>query len=432
MTDTPPYQPPDGGPADGAHHPPYPPQQHPAPPGTPPYQPPPPPIPQPYPQPPPQPVRLDGGASYPPPPAVAEPGPRHGSVAAPTMGATGLPFPEELNRVLGRAANDGASDVHLASGQPPWIRQGGSFEPWPDARPLSPEIVQRCAEWAGGTETLAASSTYTIDGIRWRVTSYICDEGWRVAFRIIPESPADFSTLGLPDYVRGLSSYKDGLVITAGATGSGKTTTLASLIDIIVRSRPVHLLTIEDPVEYHYQTIAALVTHRQLGPTLSREEAWATAMRSDPDVVLFGEMRRQEDIPMCMELASSGHLVFTTIHARDSGTVCERIAAATGDGGRSVLAQVLRAIITQKLVPDAVDPKRRHVAAEILMMDNRFRNLIRPGGRLTGIESALADQHRSLDSALARLVRENKITRAEGESSALVPDHFAAELQQTG
>ena len=335
-----------------------------------------------------------------------------------------MPFPKMLEPILARAATDGASDVHLASDQErAWVRQGGHFAPEPSGTLLPLHTVEQCAKWNGGPE---ASKTHTIAESRWRVTSYKSEDGWRVAFRIIPESPADFDLLGLPKFVRGLASYRDGLVITAGSTGSGKTTTLASLIDIIVRSRPVHLLTIEDPVEYHYSSITAMVTHRQLGPDLNPADAWATAMRSDPDVVLFGEMRRPSDIEMCMELASSGHLVFTTIHARDCGTVCERVASVAGDPGRSLLAQVLRAVITQKLIPSVQNPRRRHIAAEIMMVDHGYRALIRPGGRLTGIETHLANDQRSMDWALARLVAEGLISHEEGLAAALVPENYLA------
>ena len=338
------------------------------------------------------------------------------------MNAHDIPFPPVVEEILARAASAGASDVHLASDQErAWIRQGGLFAPEPDDPRTPGHVVEQCALWNGGSE---ASRTHLLVGSRWRVTSYHSEDGWRVTFRIIPESPADFDLLGLPPFVRGLASYQDGLIITAGATGSGKTTTLASLIDIIVRSRPVHLLTIEDPVEYHYSSITALVTHRELGGNLSPEDAWATAMRADPDVVLYGEMRRPSDIDMCMELASSGHLVFTSIHARDCGTVCERIASATGDSGRSMLAQVLRAVITQKLIPSAQDPRRRYVAAEIMMVDHTYRALIRPSGRLTSIETQLANEQRSMDWALAKLVDEGKVTYDDAMAASLVPQNF--------
>ena len=337
---------------------------------------------------------------------------------------TGLP--SAIERVLASAAQRGASDIHLAPNQPPWVRHGGEFKPEAGEAPLSAEVVAACGQWAGGTDV---SITRVAAQCRWRVTAYTTADGWRVSFRVIPSRPPAFEQLGLPDEVRALAALEDGLIITAGATGSGKTTTLAALIALIVRSRPIHLLTIEEPLEYQYESAVALVTHRELGMDgLKPETALATAMRSDPDIVLFGEMRRPEDFHLCMELASSGHLVLTTLHARDSGTVCERITAATGVGGRSVLAQVLRAIIVQKLVPAAQDPRIRYVAAEVLMMDPSMRSIIRPGGQLTRIESTLTNQRRTLDVALANLVREGKITKAVGEAAALNPAFYASEL----
>ena len=203
------------------------------------------------------------------------------------------------------------------------------------------------------------------------------DNDWTVR---VPDHPE-------PQTLRNLASCEDGLIIAAGATASGKTTTLAALVDIIAKTRPVHLLTIADPLEHPHPPTAAKVTQYDLGDGLTFEEAWETARRLKPDVVLFEEMRHIGDIDICLKLASSGLLVLTSMHSSRCRIVCERIASASGDHGRSLLAETLRAVIAQKLIPSARDRHRRHVAAETMMMNDTYRTLIEPGGSLTSIDT---------------------------------------------
>ena len=304
--------------------------------------------------------------------------------------------------------------------------------------PISDPTPRVCARHAiswsngaranGGADT---SKTHLLADSRWRVTSIRSNNGWTVAFRIIPNPPANFDELGLPPVLRDLASCEDGLVIAVGATASGKTTTLAALVDIIVKTRPVHLLTIADPLEHPYPSTAAQVTQYDLGDGLTFEQVWETARRLKPDVVLFEEMRHTGDIDMCLKLASSGLLVLTTMHASRCRVVCERIATASGDHGRSLLAETLRAVIAQKLVPAARDPHRRHLAAETMMLNDTYRALIEPGGSLQSIDAQLANEQHSMDWALARLVSEAKITHYAGLAAARVRDNFLANAYTT-
>ena len=330
-----------------------------------------------------------------------------------------------VEQALVSVASRGASDLHVIAGLPPWVRHGAQLQPDAGARAITRDEIESLAEWAGGKNV---SLSREAAGCRWRVSAYMAIDGWRVQFRIIPAKPPSFQQLGLPDSVRALAGLHHGLVITAGATGSGKTTTLAALISSIISSQQIHLLTIEEPIEYLYDSSVAVVTQRELGDDLDSQTALEMAMRSDIDVILFGEIRRASDANLCLELAASGHLVFTTLHARDAGTVCERIDAMTGRTGRSVLAQVLRAIITQQLLPSATDPTVRHLAAEVLIMNHAFRQMMRPDGQLTRIESTLLNERQGMDVVIADLIRADKITRAAGMASALNPQTLEREL----
>ena len=299
--------------------------------------------------------------------------------------------------------------------------------PTPQGVRSSRRLVEQCARANGGADT---SKIHLLAGNRWRVTSFRSQDGWWVAFRIIPNPPIPFDELGLPSALNDLVSCEDGLIIAAGAGASGKTTTLAALVDLIAKTRPVHLLTIADPAEHPHPS-AAQVTQYDLGDGLTLEQAWETARHLKPDVVLFEEVRHTGDIDMCMKLVSSGLLVLTTMHSSRCRVVCERIAAASGDHGRSLLAETLRAVIAQKLVPAAQDPHRRHLAAETLVMNDTYRALIEPGGSLASIDTQLANEQHSMDWALARLVNETKISHDAGLAAARVRDNFLANVHTT-
>ena len=314
-----------------------------------------------------------------------------------------------------------ASDVHIAEGQPPWIRHGGTFGPVPGLAPVSRDEIRHIMySWGGGPDT---SDTIMWDGQRWRLTCFESSNGLRTIFRRVPSAPPPLESLGLPAEVSDLASLSDGLIVTAGSTGSGKTTTLASLVNHINVSRSLHILTIEDPVEYLYPKGRSMISQRHV-PIEDQRIALSTALRSDPDVVFLGECRLVEHFEMCLTLAATGHLVLTTVHARDASTTCERIAAATGDSGRASLAQTLRAVISQRLIPDAHNPTRRHVAAEVMINKPVVQQWIRPGGDISGISRMLRDEARGMDRVLVNLVKQGRITAEAGRSEALDIAHF--------
>ena len=314
-----------------------------------------------------------------------------------------------------------ASDVHVAEGQPPWIRHGGTFGAVPGLAAVPGEEIRNVMHgWGSGPDS---SVTIMWNGQRWRLTCFETSDGLRAVFRRVPSAPPQLEMLGLPAEVSDLASLNDGLIITAGSTGSGKTTTLASLVNHINVSRSLHILTIEDPVEYLYPKGRSMISQRHV-PIEDQRIALSTALRSDPDVVFLGECRLAEHFEMCLTLAATGHLVLTTIHARDAATTCERIAAATGDSGRASLAQTLRAVISQRLIPDAHNPTRRHVAAEVMINRPVTQQWIRPGGDISGISRMLRDEAKGMDRVLVNLVKQGKITAEAGRSEALDIAHY--------
>lgn len=301
-----------------------------------------------------------------------------------------------------------ASDVHVACGAVPWIRQGGRFAPDESLGFVAADEVRVCAEGLGGEDSSVAVEAA---GSRWRATVYGALDGTRLAFRRVASDPPVLGMLGLPESVRGLAGLRDGLIIAAGATGSGKSSTLAALIDLINETRACHIMTLEDPIEYVHRPKRAMISQRQV-PSDATAQALLTAMRADPDVVLVGECRSRAQFETAMEMAATGHLVLTTLHARDCVSTCERIAAATGVQGEQMLSQTLRAVIAQRLIPDIEDERKRHCAAEIMIMDNFYANKIKPGGNTSEIRQQLSNESCSLDIVLAEMVREQKISHA--------------------
>lgn len=321
-----------------------------------------------------------------------------------------------------------ASDVLIVEGKAPWIRRGGTFE----AVHWLPVISQEDAEmvvyqWGNGIDT---SETIEVDGDRWRLTCFDTSDGLRASFRRIPKYPPPIHELNLPPTISTLTRLKDGLIVASGATGAGKSTTLASLINSINLTQSVHILTIEDPVEYIYPEALSVVSQRNV-PVESQKFALKTALRSDPDIVLLGECRLREHFELCVTLAATGHLVFTSVHARDAASTCQRFQEATGDIGRSNLAQTLRAVISQRLIPDAHDISQRHLAVELMLTNPAIQAYIRPGGDITGIQRHLRDSHAGMDNILLNLVLQGKISADSGRNAALDIDHFEFLLENT-
>jgi twitching motility protein PilT len=273
---------------------------------------------------------------------------------------------------------------------------------------------------------------YQIPGAaRFRVNAYFQRSAVGAAFRLIPFEVAPLETLGLPPVVADFAKKPRGLVLVTGPTGSGKSTTLASLIDVINQEREEHIMTIEDPIEFLHQHKKCIVNQRELGSdATSFADALKAALRQDPDVILVGEMRDLETIGTAITAAETGHLVFATLHTQDTPQTIDRIIdvfpSAQQGQIRAQLSVALQGIMTQTLLPTA-DGAGRCVATEILVPTPAVRNLIRESKShqiYSVLQTGASHGMQTMDASLAQLVRANKITRQLAESRAHSPEEF--------
>ncbi|MGB8426120.1 MAG: type IV pilus twitching motility protein PilT, partial [Desulfobacterales bacterium] len=280
------------------------------------------------------------------------------------------------------------SDLHLTAGQPPSLRIRGDIERIKykvldndDLRGMLYEITPE-EKIKVFEETGDVDFGYEIPGLaRYRANFFMQKNGVGAVFREIPTTIMTAEQLGLPPVISKLASLPRGLVLVTGPTGSGKSTTLASIIDVANRNRKDHIITIEDPIEFVHQSQGCIVNHREIGiHTRSFASALRGALREDPDIILVGEMRDLETISLAIEAASTGHLVFATLHTTSAVKTVDRIIevfpADQQAQVRSTLADGMRAIIAQVLFK-RIDKKSRCVALEILIANAAVRNLIR-------------------------------------------------------
>lgn len=286
--------------------------------------------------------------------------------------------------------DQGASDLHLISGQPPALRIRGEMERIKYKVMDNDELKAMLYEIAPEhkikdfEETGDVDFGYEIPGIaRYRSNFFMQKNGVGAVFRQIPEQIMTAEQLGLPKVISKLASLPRGLVLVTGPTGSGKSTTLAAIIDVANRTRKDHIITIEDPIEFVHQSQSCIVNHREVGiHTRSFSTALRGALREDPDIILVGEMRDLETISLAIEAASTGHLVFGTLHTMSAAKTLDRIIEVFPANEqaqiRSTLSDGIRAVIAQVLFK-RVDQKGRCAALEILIATPAARNLIREG-----------------------------------------------------
>ena len=284
----------------------------------------------------------------------------------------------------------GASDLHLVSGQPPALRIRGDMERIKYKTLDNDELKAMLYEIAPANKIKQFEETgdidfgYEIPGVaRYRSNFFMQKNGCGAVFRQIPEEIMTAEQLGLPGVISKLASLPRGLVLVTGPTGSGKSTTLAAIVDVANRNRKDHIITIEDPIEFVHQSRGCIVNHREVGiHTKSFSAALRGALREDPDIILVGEMRDLETISLAIEAASTGHLVFGTLHTMSAPKTIDRIIEvfpATEQAQiRSTLSDGIRAVISQVLFK-RVDQKGLCVALEILIATPAARNLIREG-----------------------------------------------------
>ena len=319
----------------------------------------------------------------------------------------------------------GASDMHLSGGEPVRFRVNGQLRSH-GAEAFSAETV---AAMAGSIMTgqqqqvFATSQTVDLgysaaDGERFRVNCYREMGQPALAVRHLDQSLLSLEELGLPSRLRELAYLQSGLVLVTGATGSGKSSTLAVLLDEINRNRDCHILTVEDPVEFVHRNRRSLVHHREVHTDVpSYAEAVRAAMREDPDVIMVGEMRDLETMQASLAAAETGHLVFSTLHTGEAIGAIERFIGYFSGGEQAVarhrISMVLRAVIAQRLLI-GVDGKRRLPAVEMLMVNTAVANLIQTSKTrqiYSMMETGAGQGMWTLDQDLARLVKSNRISR---------------------
>jgi len=341
----------------------------------------------------------------------------------------------------------GASDLHVAAGSPPLVRVHGELHPLEELGALEPDDTQELLYRILSTEQQKRLEvdrqidlSYAVSGLaRFRVNVFFQRSAVGAAFRLIPYKILTLEELGLPTSLHEMAQRPRGLVLVTGPTGSGKSTTLAALIDEINRNRAGHILTIEDPIEFLHRHRRCLVNQREIGSDASGfADALRAALRQDPDVILLGEMRDLETISTALTAAETGHLVFATLHTRGAAGTIDRIIdvfpAEQQAQVRAMLASSLEGIVTQTLLPTA-DGQGRVAALEILIPDYAVRNLIRQR-KLEQIYSVMQTGTtrgmQTMEQALCDLVLRGTISTEMALDSSSYPDQLVGMLERSG
>jgi twitching motility protein PilT len=352
----------------------------------------------------------------------------------------------DLNSLLRHAVDQGASDVHLKVGRPPSVRRDGELGPLEGFPELTEEHLSSILQYVtwGEQEPLRAfhetgelDIAYQAEDLpRFRVNVFRQRGATSFAFRVIPRSVPTFGQLGLPPGVQKLAEEKRGLILVTGATGSGKTTTLASMIDHMNKTRREHIVTIEDPIEIIHPDLGCIVNQREIGlDTVSFGEALRRALRQDPDVILIGELRDAETAQTALQAAESGHLVLSTLHTIDAAETCGRMIEffppEKQEVIRSIMAGVLRGVVSQRLLPRM--DGGRIAAVEVMVTNARIADLIREG-RPDEIPDAVAEgdffQMQTFSKALIDLVLADRVDREVAANAASNRHDFLVALER--
>lgn len=331
---------------------------------------------------------------------------------------------ETLNRLLAACIAQDGSDLHFSPGLPPHIRIHGELAPLDGEPPYSAQEVAQIAEEllqrTGAGNELPVMPRGSVDGavtapggVRFRFNVFRREGSLALALRRLEDRFRTLTDLGLPESLLSLCDLRDGLVVVSGPTGAGKSTTLATLLDHVNRTRRGHIITIEDPIEYLHAPVRCVVNQRQIGLDASSfNDALVASLRQDPDVVLVGEIRDLDTIRTAITAAETGHLVFTTLHAGDCVGSIERLVSVfpsdEQDGIRRQLSLVLRGIVAQRLLPAIATGRaqRRVACSEILMNTPAVANLIATGKSAqiySAMETGGSHGMQTLEQDLARL-----------------------------
>lgn len=334
-------------------------------------------------------------------------------------------YPVDMDRLLKETIEKKGSDLHITAGAAPAVRINGELVPmeYPEMAPadinnlLMPILEPYHKKLL--EEHWELDFSYSIQGLsRFRGNVMKQRGSLAIAFRVIPYTPPDISGLHLPAAIKDLCYLPRGLVLVTGPTGSGKSTTLAALIELINAHRCVNIVTVEEPIEFMYKHNKSIIKQREVGSdTHSFTEALRRVLRHDPDVILIGEMRDLESVAIALAAAETGHLVFSTLHTQTAPLAIHRIVDIFPEGARNQIRQQLadsiQAVVAQQLIPTA-DGKSRAAAVEVLLSTPAVRNLIRDGKEYqlyTTMQTSRSMGMQTMDQALANLYHSGKITR---------------------
>ncbi|MEG0780602.1 MAG: PilT/PilU family type 4a pilus ATPase [Oscillospiraceae bacterium] len=342
----------------------------------------------------------------------------------------------QISELVAEAAALGASDIHLICGLPPKCRVDGTLRNLEETcltDALCTDLAEQMAGELPAAGELDLAETY--GGIRVRINLFRQQTHFSASIRLLNNQIPALESLGLPPAVAGLTELPRGIVLVTGETGSGKSTTLAAMIDSINHSRAAHIITLEDPIEYVYTPDRCIFNQREIGrDTASYASGLRAALREDPDIMLVGEMRDLDTIETALTAAETGHLVLTTLHTGSAADAIDRMVdvfpAERQKQIRLQLSMTLQAVLSQQLLPHRKG-SGRVAACELMLVNAAIRNLIREGktpqiGNVittTGQEGAI-----TMDNALLRLCRENKITSGAAKSAARDPEYLRKNL----
>lgn len=345
----------------------------------------------------------------------------------------------DISDLLAFSVKNKASDLHLSAGLPPMIRVNGDICKI-NMPPMSHEEVHKMvydimndAQQKSFEETLECDFAFEIPNLsRFRVNAFNQQRGAGAVFRSIPSKVLTLEALKCPPIFKEIARYHSGIVLVTGPTGSGKSTTLAAMVDYVNENHFKHILTVEDPVEFVHQSKKSLVNQREVGPhTKSFANALKAALREDPDVILVGELRDLETIELALTAAETGHLVFGTLHTSSAAKTVDRIVdvfpAAEKEMVRAMLSESLKAVISQSLLKTK-DGTGRVAAHEIMIGTPAIRNLIRENKvpqMYSAIQTGQALGMQTMDACLQNLMREGQISVEEARGKAANKDSIS-------